>query len=102
MHGLLLDNIHDSQKGNTLIAIELLVPSFLQLPSRVLSHQGSPLPSNERLAAGDEAAVTCMQKVEAASKDELDQGSVWKNPAVHFGLEDLTRQCFVFGLDTSR
>lgn len=86
---------------NTLIASKL-VPSFLQLPSRVLSHQGSPLPSNERLAAGDEAAVTCMQKVEAASKDELDQGRVWKNPTVHFGLEDLTRQCFVFGLDTSR
>lgn len=28
MHGLLLDNIHDSQKGNTLIATKLLVPSF--------------------------------------------------------------------------
>ena len=29
-----------------------------------------------RLAAGDEAAVTCMQKVEAASKDEIDQGLI--------------------------
>ena len=34
--------------------------------------------SKTRLAAGDEAAVTCVQKIGAATKDELDQGAMVK------------------------